>query len=208
MVEDQFTDIAGQVTNLSLQIDANELVVQAITDIEDDILELRGDLSILTSIDTRILTLDVDNLMFVDSGILTQLTVDEEGIEIIKNITELTLDGLLNVKKIVAEEVISEKFVAKGSDDASISGTGVICRDGEIYFEDSCIEGTDEDVSDGISVVVNTEAISNNSRIMVTSKKPVAIGVTDVVENEGFTVSVESEVENDLVFDWFIIDSE
>ncbi|MEA3322991.1 MAG: tail fiber domain-containing protein, partial [Patescibacteria group bacterium] len=199
MVEDEFDDVNDRHTGLSLKVDANTLALQTITDIEADITDLQDSLSILTNIDTRVLTLDVDKLMFVSDGVLTQSTVDEDGNEIIEEMAELTLEGLLNTKKIVTEELETNTLTINDN---------ITTEDETGKDVDASSIGSDKILATETEASVKTTAVTSDSRVFVTVRGDSAVDVTltvvDITDGV-FRVSMPKVQTTDVKFDWFVV---
>jgi hypothetical protein len=62
--------------------------------------------------------------------------------------------------------------------------------------------------SDGKKVFIPTVMANSKSKIFVTSKKATdqTLAVTEITENEGFWVEVKTPVEEDLDFDWWMVE--
>ncbi|XLQ20013.1 MAG: tail fiber protein [Candidatus Moraniibacteriota bacterium] len=194
---------------LELRDEANTLTQQVIPEINSRIDDLQASLSILTNIDTRVLALDVDKLIFVENGVLTQSTVDGDGNEIIADVIDLTLEGLLSVKKLVAQEIEINKLTVESQEDDSIVGKSVICPEDTSYDEadDDCVVDLESE-SDGQSIFVATEAVTNNSHIFVTPHGDVEqlVSVSEIQDGVGFIVKVKDAITNMIKFDWFIVE--
>jgi hypothetical protein len=60
--------------------------------------------------------------------------------------------------------------------------------------------------SDGKSVKVLTKAASDKSKIFITANRPAQIGVTKIMDKEGFVVEINQSVIEELKINWFIVE--
>ena len=204
LTQQQFSNITQQIDDLTTQADANELATQAIPDIKTDIEDLQDSLSILTNIDTRVLALNVDKLMFVSNDNILQqskMIEDENGemIEEINDVTTLTLNGLLNTKKIITEEL--ETNVLTINDNVTIED-----EDGEDVNASSV--GTATIPMGETEVEVVTESLKDGGRVFVTPVSDMennSFHVEKDYDDNLFKIIIEKVSEIDMSFDWFIV---
>jgi hypothetical protein len=192
LVEQEFTNTTGTLNQvqddiLDMQEEANILVTQTIPEIESNIIDLQKSLSILDTIDTRVLALNVDELMFINSGIISQSVKGENGLEAIQ---ELTLEGLLNVDKIIADEIDVEKITAINNIDSPRVGESVVP------------EGN-------LEIIIETDAVSENSKVFVTVKdadRSIFAHVENIIDGESFVIGLNKISDDDVSVDWWIVD--
>ncbi len=226
----QVSQNTQQARDLSLQTDTNistlAQTTSSVVKVQDDsvtnknnILSLRNDVDIQTNlIDTinkKIDAIDsevkaIDELQQSMTSIL--LVLDEDKLVYTDDAGDLTLEGVINTTTIIADEVIAGRFVINNSDEAPMTGVDTICKIETVKQDGVCIpqsEVDDETIQiDYKSTFVKTSAIKENSRVMVTPHAPVAIGVVSIDVDKGFEVQIDNAKEDDVVFDWFIVDEE
>ena len=142
--------------------------------------------------------------MFVSNdGILQQskMIEDENGemIEKINDVATLTLNGILNTKKIVTEEL--ETNVLTINDNVTIED-----EDGEDVNAASA--GSSTIVAGETVTLIKTVAINAGSKVFTTVRDKNAIETTltvTEVEDGYCEVSIPTALANDLTFDWFVI---
>jgi hypothetical protein len=109
--------------------------------------------------------------------------------------------------KLEAAEVVAGSFTVKMiNEDAKTIGDAII----EKVNKDENNDGIDDETgSDGKSVVVKTKAVSENSKIFVTPKSTLSepLAVTTINSGDSFTVEVKSKVDENVKFDWWIVES-
>ncbi|KKQ66683.1 MAG: N-acetylmuramoyl-L-alanine amidase, partial [Candidatus Daviesbacteria bacterium GW2011_GWA2_38_24] len=102
------------------------------------------------------------------------------------------------------------------------NGSVIIDKDGNIKTKGVLsvqkVEVSNESAGTGtiekgkIQVTISTQLLTENSKIIITPKKPIGIAVTDqVIEDTGlknFTVEISEPLDEDLKFDWWIVDTE
>ncbi|MEA3392116.1 MAG: hypothetical protein U9Q91_03965, partial [Candidatus Marinimicrobia bacterium] len=149
--------------------------------------------------DTRILTIDPNKLMFIEDIKLQQSVMvegeDGEMVEQINDVVELTLEGLLNVRKIVADEiesgvVESEQFVITQTEEMSRVGSAIV-------------------KAETLDAVVETMAVKENSRVFVTVRdadRSIFAHVGSIVEGESFVIGLNEISGEDVTVDWWIVD--
>jgi hypothetical protein len=160
-----------------------------------------GDISLL---DIRLVTLETV-LGIVDNNvnILGDLTVND----ITAN--NLNLSGKLEVDGIVAG-VMTVKVV---DPEKKTIGQTTICQSGKTYDNETkaCVACPDGETCDGKSIVVNTKAVSANSKIFVTpieSTKNQTLYIGAVSNGASFEVKIDNPAENNIEFNWWIVESE
>ena len=132
--------------------------------------------------------------------------------------------NILNIKNFSAEITETGLLVIKViNNDAPTIGTAVICPAmKELNEEGKCeISQIDEDsdsiddntgnvISNGKKIAVKTQAVKNSSKVFVTIKskltKEATLMVTDINENESFDVELVNPTEEDVTFDWWIVE--
>ncbi|MEA3323464.1 MAG: hypothetical protein U9Q12_04550, partial [Patescibacteria group bacterium] len=183
---------------LAMQAEVNRMAnIQVDTIDRLDVLE--AGLDIVTQIDERILAIDPDELMFVSNdGILKQSTMTENG-EIIEDITELTLEGIMTVTTLKAENVETNMLTIN-----DISTTED--ADGNVVNTSSI--GTVKIPAEETEVIVETTAIDEGGRVFVTPVSEMG-GNTFHVEkdfdNRQFTIIIDHSLDHVIEFDWFLI---
>ena len=122
----------------------------------------------------------------------------------------ITIDGIFIADRLEAREIVAQKFVTASNSDGASAGTTVLCREGFVINDDGeCADAVDgQNASDGLTIFVDTKSVSKNSRVMVTPHVPIAVGVTEVKDGEGFEITADKLQEKDVEIDWFIVDTE
>jgi hypothetical protein len=115
------------------------------------------------------------------------LALDEDKLLYTDDKGDLTLEGVLSVKMLQVEGMI-----ITGQEEYATIGESVINKD-------------------SLDVFVPTRAVKNNSRIFITPKGGIVtqtMSVSQIDEDSGFHVTVAENVDEDVLFDWFIIEDE
>jgi len=89
---------------------------------------------------------------------------------------------------------------------------GIFCyilRKRYLILENNKTAGSNVIKIGDVTVFVTTDAITINSKIMITPTKLVEalMAVTNKIPNEGFEVSLTRNAPEDITFDWIVIDS-
>ncbi len=141
------------------------------------------------------------------------LAIDAEKLVFTDELGSLTLDGVLNVKIIIADVVETsfievEELALENYGDNAIVGKSVICPTGTNFDvnEDGCVE-VENSESDGQTVFVETEVVTGDSYIFLTpyGNDEQSVIVSEVQDGIGFTVKAKNIIENMIKFDWFIV---
>lgn len=110
----------------------------------------------------------------------TLVYVDESG--------DLSLNGLLSAREISAEIVEVEKISIVSTDFAqSLGAATIVAGEMEVFIENMSVEEGD--------------------KVFITPNTPMkqSIAATEVRAGEGFVVSMVDSLDNDVSFDWFIV---
>ncbi|MEA3323127.1 MAG: tail fiber domain-containing protein, partial [Patescibacteria group bacterium] len=203
-IQTGFTDLYGQNTVLSLRADGmeNDILalqgdanVQAdiITEIQDTLEQVQSGMDILAQIDTRILTIDPDKLLYTNT--------DPEG-----NIT-LTLDGIMLVGTLRADNIETNRLTMRADDVNSTVGKAIICPVMQTYDSEigECIV---DDLGDGKSIFIRTTSVTGDSHIFITPHGDIEqlLSIAQIRDGEGFVVKTKEIVEKMTLFDWMIVD--
>jgi hypothetical protein len=247
-IQQQFTDVTRQAQDLSLQVDDNvknlnqiqqdilsiqtEANKQAdiLTDIQDTIEQTQAGINILSNIDTRILTINPDTLVFVnEEGVLqnSKIETDEQGneIEVINDVKTLTLNGLMNVDILKADSIETNKMnvdilkadsietnkLTISNTDDQIVGVAIVCPVGESVIDGKC-EKTENSISDGKSVQIKSNVITENTVIFTSfENNPGTSSWVEKTKDEdgnwdGFSINLNEVVENLVKINWWIVE--
>jgi hypothetical protein len=169
---------------LLMQEDANTQS-NLVASLENRIDKLQSNVGVIDelqqSMTTILLALDEDKLLYTD----------DDG--------DLTLEGILNVSKIVADEIVTGTLVL---DDMQI-----------ILDSDAAIAGHGTFQKESAVVDITTAAVTKNSLVFVTpyNAPAQALSVSEITCNEvgyeceGFVVSRSDDIDEKLEFSWFIV---
>jgi hypothetical protein len=174
-----------------------------------------------------------DNASLINSNtdsIITNLDLINTNINSIAELKDAV--GLLD-GKLEMDEIVAGAFTVKVAEDKPTIGEAVICGivpvDKDNDHIDDCSgnaipqgENNDKDedwidddteepiVNDGATAIIKTEAVSENSKVFVTSKdvtdQPLA--VTKIVSGESFEVEIKRPTSKSISFDWWIVEAE
>lgn len=130
-----------------------------------------------TSLTDLLIALDEDNLLY---------TTDEGG---------LTLAGVLNATKIIADDIETDalttgKFAVMEDEDSQHIGSVVIK------------EGT-------LEISIQTTDVRANSHVFVTVKdadRSIFAHVENIIDGESFVIGLNQESDEDVQVDWWIVD--
>ncbi len=175
-----------------------------ITDLEDQVADLEARLpkteSRLTSIEDLMIAIQdqIDELKQLANTELNLAQIEQNktdidylklllGINRSENPEDVSLLG-----KLTASEVVAGVFTVK------------------IIDEDAKTIGTDEIKTGEKLVTVKTKSVADNAKIFITSQSDKALSfpltVTDKKEGESFTVSIPQAAEENIKFDWWIVE--
>jgi hypothetical protein len=102
------------------------------------------------------------------------------------------------------------------SGDIEILGGNIIFKgDGtlairKLEMEEDYTAGTGTILGTQTQVKIETEAVTENSKILLTPKtktKNSQLYTTDIIEGDSFYVNIEDAIEQDITFDWFIVET-
>jgi hypothetical protein len=148
---------------------------------------------------TSLVSAHSDTIIAINENILFSVDSDDNTIA--------TFRGVIAVDRIEAGEIVSERFITAIDEDAPTVGTTIICEEGNTLKDGECESAQDGDEHiNGKSVFVETGAITEKSRVMITPKEPISIGVVDIIDGEGFELQVDATVEKEVEVDWFIVE--
>jgi hypothetical protein len=110
--------------------------------------------------------------------------------------------------KIIAEEAVLEKVSIRNEEGKPLVGEGKILP----FKKDDNLDGLDdENLSDGKSVIIRTEALGENSRIFITPKaaSPLKnpLTVTEKQNGQYFKVEIAEKTSEEIGFDWWVIEA-
>ncbi len=191
-VNDTLDDIKNDVLQLQEDVNARSDILEDITDRID---AAEVGLDILTQIDTRILTIDPDKLLFTD--------VDTEGN------TTLTLDGILTVEILKTQSIqtntlaINDNITEADQDGEEINAASV----GTVTISDDMGDVT-ENINKKMEITVQTTAIKKGSRVFVTVRDAPELVVAQVksIVDGMFTIEFDYIFDGESWFiDWFVV---
>jgi archaellum component FlaF (FlaF/FlaG flagellin family) len=132
--------------------------------------------------------------MFINSGTISKSIEGENGLEAIQ---ELTLEGLLNTNKIVTQEL--ETNVLTINDDVTIKDDGGDVNASSVGS--ATIEAGDTDI------IIETISVTDSAQVFVTAKTYLEqpLYISEILNEESFTVSIANALDEDIEFSWFII---
>ncbi|MDX9913671.1 MAG: hypothetical protein RBS77_03765, partial [Candidatus Moranbacteria bacterium] len=134
-------------------------------------------------------------------------------------------DGVVKIDVLEATITETGALVIKNSDDeAPTIGTAIICPAMiELGADNKCSlvqtdgdnDGLDDEtghaVNDGKRVMVKTAAVKGASKVFMTIKSKLTqeatLMVTDIVENNNFTVELVNPTQEEVTFDWWIVEA-
>ena len=208
-VEDQVNNIVAQAKEtLDSQIENTN---QSLLDIQNSLTQTNSEVASILALQIKIQQqMDlIEELATANSTFVASL-FDEFG-----NLN-------LGEGKLEAVEVTAGVFAVKVVDkDDSTIGEGIICPEMlEVDESGKCtVKQTDKDnddiddktgnpISNGKSVKIKTNAISDDSKVFVTAKDvtDATLAVTDIDEGEGFTVEIKEKTSEAIKFDWWIVE--
>ncbi|MEA3322870.1 MAG: tail fiber domain-containing protein, partial [Patescibacteria group bacterium] len=182
ITSEMLIDIQGELSGLHLDANAQSDLIDQLQ-VRIDILESDMDTVDLmqTELAAMMIALDEDKLIYTDDA------------------GDLTLEGVINVVTVVADEVITDALVASSlqftnDGDAPIIGQGTIGAD------------TSE-------VVVDTTAVQSDSIVLLTPQSPLtqslAVSQINCDDNDdnctGFKVELSETIDESIGFNWFIV---
>ncbi|XLQ19853.1 MAG: tail fiber protein [Candidatus Moraniibacteriota bacterium] len=189
-IEDKFNHIEGQVSDLSLQIDANKLATETIQEIEDRMDILEQDQITLASI----VSTNSDTVLAINERFLF---TTETTTEITRPVT--TLEGLtvlddLKVNNIQTNTLnINDNITTQDEQGNEINASSI---------------GTATIVAGETEVIVESDGVHESSRVFVTPISDMIGNTFFVEENQAeqfFKIVVDVISEENLLFNWFIV---
>jgi len=153
----------------------------------------------LKALEDKVATLSVQGGGTLPGNVVTQ---DSSG--------NVTLAGIFKAKEVQTGGVVAGAYAVKNdSADAPVVGTAVILPVPVDENHDGIDDNTKKPIveSDGKSIEVQTQAVSEKSKIFVTADQPEKIGVTKVKDGESFVIAVDQAVAENLNVNWFIVES-
>ncbi|MGI6104061.1 MAG: right-handed parallel beta-helix repeat-containing protein [Patescibacteria group bacterium] len=194
IINQQFTSYDSKFAALDSEWDDHELRISGtemmLAELEAQINELRANSS------TELAMAKID-LNTQDIALIKMVL----GIGKTENLEDIEIAGKLKAVSIESGKLV----IAITDESAKTIGEGVIVA---VKIDENEDGIDDETESDGRSIFIETSAIGSNSKVFVTpkSKTQQSLAVTEIKNSEGFTVSVENPVEEDVSFDWVIIE--
>jgi hypothetical protein len=202
LVEQEFTsttEILNQVQNdiLDMQEEANDNA-DIIEELQLTLQSMQSGISLLNAMGATDIE-KLTNLLAINPDELLIAKIEDDN-------RILTFDGIMNVDKIIVGEIEIEKLSVIENSDEAMVGRWVICPVEESYDED-LLKCVFDDNANGKKVFVKTEVAGDDSHIFVTPKGDASqiLSVKEIIEGEGFVVESKSEVEDEIIFDWFIV---
>ena len=209
MTDEQF----AQTGEILKQVQDDMLVLQEDVNAQSDILaeiqtnmdSLQAGVSMLKTLGTTdalkfadLLAIDPQALVYVTNGTAT-VTGDLQVTNDLSVTNDVTIGNILTTKKLVAVEVETQKLTIK--DDVTVT-------DDDEEDVNAASVGTATIDAQETEVVVETTAITEDSRVFVTMRGDKAVDVTLTVtdvQNGMCTVRIPEAKDEDVVFDWFVV---
>ncbi|XLQ20057.1 MAG: discoidin domain-containing protein [Candidatus Moraniibacteriota bacterium] len=189
-VQDDIGGINDRHEVLSLQINANTLATETLTEIEDRMDELDGYQSDLASTVSK----NSDTVLAINERFL--FTIDNNTMSTTRLIT--TIEGLTVLDDLKVNSI--ETNTLNINDD-------ITTHDEQGNEINASSIGTATIVAGETEVIVETESINVNSRVFVSPKIPLeqTLAAEDIIDGKSFVVKLLEERLEDLKVDWFII---
>ena len=199
--EVMFTDYNSQFENINSQLTTNN---QQLADINSQFTNLE---SLLATLQDQIAELQTKTNQELNLAQIDANTTDIAFLKTLLGTERVANPGDLDILgKVAMETTETGGITIRITDkDAPTIGEAAI-----LAFTDENGDGTDDNGSDNKSVEVKTEAATENSKIFITSKTAAKepLAVTKIKDGESFKVETASPVEEDLEFDWWIIQTD
>lgn len=194
IIDAKFMANNSQITNLNSQISDHETRIATVETLAAELQAQINEIKLNSSSELAMAKIDLNS----EDITLIKLLLGYDS----ENPSDVSIAGKLKVASIEAGKLV----VTITDENARTIGEGTILK----VAKDEDNDGIDDDTkSDGKTIFIETTAVSENSKIFVTPKVATveSLAVTEIKNAEGFTVSVKNLVDENVAFDWVIIES-
>jgi len=168
---------------------------------------------LISEVQDRIIDMELAHAELMDFFVTinpdTLVYTDDKG--------NLTIDGVVNTVKLVAEEIETEKIETKkliiSDGENETIGMTIICPMDYELVDEECVESADdENKNNGKSVFVESNVIGEDTTIFTTfENNPGALSWVEKSKDEdgefdGFTVNLEEAVKEAVKVNWWIVE--